>query len=57
MDQQDDECLIHVDDDGSGIPEADRELIFEPFSRLESSRCRESGRYGLAIVKKIVESH
>ncbi|PFH08869.1 two-component system OmpR family sensor kinase [Collimonas sp. PA-H2] len=46
-----------VEDDGVGIPENDRERIFEPFYRLDRSRDRATGGYGLglAIVKKIAE--
>ena len=46
-----------VEDDGVGIPEQERERIFEPFYRLDRSRDRATGGYGLglAIVKKIVE--
>jgi two-component system osmolarity sensor histidine kinase EnvZ len=50
---------IVVDDDGPGIPEADRERIFQPFLRLEPSRNRDSGGagLGLAIVRKVADDH
>lgn len=50
---------LHVDDDGAGIPAADRERLFEPFTRLDSSRDRQSGGsgIGLAIVKQIARWH
>ncbi|MBX2836777.1 MAG: HAMP domain-containing protein [Gammaproteobacteria bacterium] len=50
---------ISVEDDGPGIPVADRERIFDPFSRLDQSRNRESGGVGLglSIVKQIAEWH
>jgi signal transduction histidine kinase len=50
---------ITVDDRGPGIPPPDRELIFEPFRRLEDSRNREKGGagLGLAIARQIVEFH
>jgi len=46
-----------VEDDGIGIPEQERERIFEPFYRLDRSRDRATGGYGLglAIVKKIAD--
>jgi two-component system OmpR family sensor kinase len=46
-----------VEDDGVGIPEQERERIFEPFYRLDRSRDRATGGYGLglAIVKKIAD--
>ncbi len=52
-------CCIHVDDDGYGIPLELREKIFEPFSRLDQSRQRKSGGYGLglAIAKRITLWH
>lgn len=52
-------ACIEVDDNGRGIPEDKREHIFEPFARLDESRQRKSGGYGLglSIVKRIVEWH
>jgi two-component system OmpR family sensor kinase len=51
--------VVLVDDDGTGIPESDREKIFEPFYRLDRSRDRSTGGFGLglAIVKQIVLLH
>ncbi len=51
--------LLSVDDDGPGIPAAIQESIFEPFTRADPSRDRNSGGYGLglAIVKQIAEAH
>lgn len=50
---------IIVDDEGPGIPEADRERVFEPFVRLEASRSSETGGsgLGLALVKAIAQGH
>jgi two-component system, OmpR family, sensor histidine kinase RstB len=50
---------IAVEDDGPGVPEAQRERIFEPFSRLDQTRSKASGGYGLglAIVRRIAERH
>jgi signal transduction histidine kinase len=50
---------ISVDDDGPGVPIAERERLFEPFTRLEGSRGRDSGGVGLglAIVKSVAEWH
>jgi len=51
--------VLRVDDDGPGIPEADRERIFERFTRLSSSRSRDSGGagLGLSLVRRIAEQH
>lgn len=51
--------VISVDDDGPGMPAAERERLFEPFTRLEGSRGRASGGVGLglAIVKSVAEWH
>jgi len=50
---------IVVDDDGPGIPEGERERIFEPFYRLDRSRDRATGGFGLglAIARKAVGLH
>ena len=50
---------IYVSDDGPGIPVNERKSIFEPFKRLDASRCRSSGGYGLglAIVRQIAMWH
>ncbi|GAB3337166.1 ATP-binding protein [Chromohalobacter beijerinckii] len=50
---------LDVEDDGAGVPEADRLLIFKPFARLDDSRTRRSGGYGLglSIVQKIMAWH
>lgn len=50
--------VLTVDDDGPGIAAADRELLFEPFVRLEASRARKTGGagLGLAVVRSLVEA-
>ena len=50
---------IIIEDQGPGIPAAEREKVFEPYYRLESSRARHTGGtgLGLTIVKAIVEAH
>ena len=49
-------AVLTVEDDGPGIPEESRERIFEPFTRLDDSRTRSTGGYGLglSIVSRIV---
>lgn len=51
-------CLT-VDDDGPGIPESERAKVFHPFVRLDVSRDRRTGGYGLglAIVSRIMQWH
>lgn len=50
---------IAIDDDGPGIPEAEREKIFTPFYRLDRSRDRATGGFGLglSIARKAVGAH
>ena len=52
-------CLVSVEDDGPGIPEAYREKIFSPFMRMDLSRTRASGGYGLglSIVRRVMFWH
>ncbi|HSV04381.1 MAG TPA: ATP-binding protein [Phenylobacterium sp.] len=52
-------AVVEIDDDGPGIPPADRERVFEPFYRREPSRNRQTGGagLGLAIVRSIARGH
>lgn len=57
--QKNDQTFLSVEDDGLGIPEKDRARVFEPFARLDDSRTRSSGGYGLglSIVSRIAFWH
>ena len=50
---------IAVEDEGPGIPEGQREMVFQRFWRGDGRRAREEGRsgLGLTIVRQIAESH
>ncbi|MFT5593704.1 MAG: two-component system sensor histidine kinase RstB [Oceanicoccus sp.] len=52
-------CRVDVEDDGPGIPEKDWQRVFSPFTRLDDSRTRASGGYGLglSIVRRIIYWH
>lgn len=54
-----DSLRVDVEDDGPGIPESDWERVFTPFSRLDDSRTRDTGGYGLglSIVRRITYWH
>lgn len=56
---EDGRVCVAVDDDGAGVPAAQREAVFEPFRRLEGERERRSRGWGLglAIVRRVAESH
>lgn len=55
--EQDGACLLTVEDDGIGIPMQERERIFQPFYRLDRSRDRNTGGFGLglAISRRAIE--
>jgi len=57
--QDGDDYVLTVEDDGSGIPEDEREKIFKAFTRIDDSRNRETGGYGLglAVVARVAELH
>ena len=54
-----DDYLLAIEDNGEGIPETERDTVFKAFTRLDGSRSRKTGGYGLglAIVARIVELH
>ena len=50
-------AVVEVADSGIGIPDADRERVFERFYRVEKSRSGAGSGLGLAIVQEIVRAH
>ena len=57
--QRNQHVYLSVEDTGSGIPKELREIVFEPFFRVDKSRSRELGGVGLglAFVREIVRVH
>lgn len=51
--------VLTVDDDGDGVPPAERERIFERFARVDDGRSRNDGGagLGLALVRRVVTAH
>lgn len=56
---RDDAVEVVIDDDGPGIPEDQRDEVFRPFYRLESSRNQGTGGVGLgmSIARDAVQGH
>ncbi|WP_175543555.1 sensor histidine kinase [Micromonospora pattaloongensis] len=54
-----DRHVLTVTDDGPGIPAADRDRVFDRFTRLDDARARDGGGtgLGLAIVRELVRQH
>jgi len=57
--QTNDNAEIFIEDTGPGIPEDDLAKVFDPFTRLETSRSRETGGIGLGlpIARSILRAH
>ena len=55
----DKQVVITIVDYGEGVPEKDLPLLFEPFYRVDASRSKETGGYGLGLhlSKKIMQAH
>jgi two-component system, OmpR family, sensor histidine kinase CpxA len=56
---ENDEVILKIEDFGIGIPSYEKELIFEPFYRIDKSRNKDTGGYGLglSLCKKIIILH
>jgi len=54
-----DDVVLTVDDDGPGIPDAERERVLQRFVRLDEARSRDDGGsgLGLAIVDEVARAH
>jgi signal transduction histidine kinase len=51
--------VVRIEDDGPGIPEQDLPSLFEPFFRVDRSRSKSTGGYGLglSLCKRMMEAH
>ncbi|WP_250645523.1 sensor histidine kinase [Salidesulfovibrio onnuriiensis] len=58
LDRDENGYIFSVDDQGPGVPESERELVFQKYYRAEDVRTDKDGAgLGLAISRKIVEAH
>jgi signal transduction histidine kinase len=57
--REDSDYVLTIEDDGEGIPEDVRGKVFKAFTRIDDSRNRETGGYGLglAVVARVAELH
>lgn len=53
----DDHVAIHVQDQGTGIPESEQQRIFEKFERLGNNQVKEGLGMGLYIARQLAEAH
>ena len=59
LNERDDHIIIHIDDDGPGIPVSEVEKVFAAFYRVEQSRNRATGGVGvgLYVARTIIRGH
>lgn len=59
VEAREDAVVVCVTDDGPGVPECDIPSLFEPFFRVDRSRSKKTGGYGLglSICKRVVGAH